>query len=83
MSPDRSEFLVHRVVVLLTEIRLKKEISMNKLAWMSGVSPKGIAFIEQGKTSPTLRNICRIADALEVSLPSLFTQADQMIPRTK
>lgn len=74
---------MHRVVVLLTEIRLKKEISMNKLAWMSGVSPKGIAFIEQGKTSPTLRNICRIADALEVSLPSLFTQADQMIPRTK
>lgn len=74
---------MHRVVVLLTEIRLKKEISMNKLAWMSGVSPKGIAFIEQGKTSPTLRNICRIADALEVSLASLFTQADQMIPRTK
>ena len=56
---------------------------MNKLAWMSSVSPKGIAFIEQGKTSPTLRNICRIADALEVSLPILITQADQMIPRTK
>ncbi len=83
MSSDRSELLVHQVVALLTQIRGEKGISMNKLAWMSSVSPKGIAFIEQGKTSPTLRNICRIADALEVSLPLLFTKADQMLPKKK
>ena len=79
MSTDVSESFVCQVVALLVEIRLEKGISMNKLAWMSGVSPKGIAFIEQGKTSPTLRNIHRIAAALEVSLPVLFTKADQML----
>ena len=54
---------------------------MNKLAWMSGVSPKGIAFIELGKNSPTLRNICRIADARGVSVPKLFSDAEKVVPR--
>jgi transcriptional regulator with XRE-family HTH domain len=69
--------------MLLTQIREEKVISMNKLAWMAGVSPKGIAFIEQGKNSPTLRNICRLADALDVSLPALFTAAEDLVADEK
>jgi transcriptional regulator with XRE-family HTH domain len=83
VSSDRSELLVRQVVLLLIQAREEKGISMNKLAWMADVSPKGIAFIEQGKNSPTLRNICRLADALEVSLPTLFAVADEMVPRGK
>lgn len=77
MSSDQSEQLVHHVVAILTEARHRKAISMNKLAWMSGVSAKGIAFIEQGKNSPTLRNICRLADALEIPIPKLFADAEK------
>ncbi len=52
---------------------------MNKLAWMSGLSPKAIAFIEQGKNSPTLRNIVRMADALELSTPEVFAEAEKLL----
>ena len=52
---------------------------MNKLAWMSGLSPKTIAFIEQGKNSPTLRNVVRLADALELSVPNLFARAEKLL----
>jgi transcriptional regulator with XRE-family HTH domain len=69
--------------MLLTQAREEKGISVNKLAWMADVSPKGIAFIEQGRNSPTLRNVCRLADALDVSLPALFAAADEMVPRGK
>lgn len=81
MSSDRSEILVQQVVALLVEARQRKELSMNKLAWMSGISPKGIAFIEQGKNSPTLRNICRLAEALGLSLPKLLADAEKSVPK--
>ena len=77
MLPDRSETLVRLVVVILAEARHDNGLSMNKLAWMAGVSPKAIAFIEQGKNSPTLRNICRLALAMEISLPKLFSEAEK------
>ena len=83
MHPDRSEKLVRHVVVILTAERRAKELSMNKLAWMAGLSPKAIAFIEQGKNSPTLRNICRLADALELSLPNLFAKAEKEFSNTE
>jgi transcriptional regulator with XRE-family HTH domain len=79
MAYDRSGILVQNVVEILCEIRKEKGISMNKLAWMSGVSAKGIAFIERGTNSPTLRNICRIADALGVDLPQLFAKAEKRV----
>ncbi len=79
MLPDRSENFVRHAVAILVEERQKKSLSMNKLAWMAGLSPKAIAFIEQGKNSPTLRNICRLADALEVPIPRLFSEAEERI----
>jgi transcriptional regulator with XRE-family HTH domain len=79
MLADRSEILVRQVVVILAEARHDKGLSMNKLAWMAGLSPKAIAFIEQGKNSPTLRNICRLANALGKSLPDLFSEAERRI----
>jgi XRE family transcriptional regulator, regulator of sulfur utilization len=81
MSSDRSELLVSHVVAILKDARLKKQLSINQLAWMSGVSAKGIAFIEQGKNSPTLRSIYRIADALELPVPKLFAAADKAVLR--
>ena len=79
MLPDRSEILVRKVVEILSANRRAKELSMNKLAWMSGLSPKAIAFIEQGKNSPTLRNIVRFADALELSIPEVFAEAEKLL----
>lgn len=83
MLPERSEVLVQKVVMILAKKRRAKELSMNKLAWMSGLSPKAIAFIEQGKNSPTLRNVIRLADALELPILKLFAEAEKLILEEK
>ena len=77
VSSQRADKLVELIVLKLARLRIQKDISINKLAWMSGISPKGIAFIEQGVNSPTLRNILRLADALEVSLVDILRQIEQ------
>ena len=76
---DRSEIFVKNVVTILVESRRSKDLSMNKLAWMSGLSPKAIAFIEQGINSPTLRNVIRLADALEIPISELFSGAENLV----
>ncbi len=76
MPADRADSFVFETVHVLRKSREDKNISINKLAWLSGVSPKGIAFIEAGKNSPTLRNVIRLADALELPIPELFRQAE-------
>ena len=77
MPADRAESFVREVVLVLKKNRLERDISINKLSWLSGVSPKGIAFIEDGKNSPTLRNVIRLADALEMPLVELIGDAEK------
>jgi DNA-binding XRE family transcriptional regulator len=74
MRQGVSDFLAERLAVKLAEARKAKGFSINKLAWMSGVSPKAIAFIEQGVHSPTLKTFFRLAVALELDLPVAFEQ---------
>ena len=66
MRGDISDFLAEKLVSHLAEVRKAKSLSINKLAWMSGVSPKAIAFIERGVHSPRLKTFFRLAVALEM-----------------
>ena len=63
----------------LKEIRIERGLSQNKLALLSGLSRQAIAFIEQGKKSPTLGTLQKLADALNVSVSMLISenQSDQ------
>lgn len=74
MGRDFSDFLAEAFVKQLVEARAAKGISINKLAWMSGVSPKAIAFIEQGVHSPTLKTFLRLVLALELDLSQALEQ---------
>jgi transcriptional regulator with XRE-family HTH domain len=76
MPSQHADRLVDLVVLKLASLRIQKSISINKLAWMSGISPKGIALIEQRVNSPTLRNVLRMAEALEVSLGDILTEIE-------
>ena len=56
--------------------RIKQDISQEKLAEMSGLHRTTLGIIENGKNSPTLDSIARIAIALNLSLSEMVLFED-------
>ncbi|MES2995953.1 MAG: helix-turn-helix transcriptional regulator [Verrucomicrobiota bacterium] len=79
MASNRPELIAEQIVSKMMQIRLEKGLSVNKLAWMSGVSPSAITFIENGTHSPTLKTFLRIATALELDVAHLYWEADKAV----
>ena len=52
--------------------RIKQEISQEKLAELAGLHRTTLGTIENGKTSPTLDSIARIANALNLTISELL-----------
>ena len=53
--------------------RIKQEISQEELAELAGLHRTTLGSIENGKTSPTLDSIARIANALKLTISELLT----------
>ncbi|KAM3116298.1 helix-turn-helix domain-containing protein [Phormidesmis sp. 146-33] len=53
--------------------RRELDITQEELAERAGVHRSYIANVERGEINPALENIEKIAEALEVSIPVLFT----------
>lgn len=62
-------FIAQRV----RSLRTARGLSLEQLAGLSGVSKSMISLIERGETSPTAAVLNKLADALSVSLPALFS----------
>jgi transcriptional regulator with XRE-family HTH domain len=56
----------------LRRLRRKRDLSLDQLAHLSGVSRAMLGQIETGKSAPTINLLARIADALMVSVSSLI-----------
>lgn len=56
------------VKIMLKEIRTKRKITLRQLEAASGISLAALSRIENGKVSPTVYELDRIAIALDVSL---------------
>ena len=56
------------VKIMLKEIRAKRKITLRQLEAASGISLAALSRIENGKVSPTVYELDRIAIALDVSL---------------
>lgn len=56
----------------IREQRKRKEKTQEQLAELLGIDQKHMSRIELGKSYPSLDRLIKIAEALEVSLPSLF-----------
>lgn len=56
----------------IRELRKDAGLTQEQLADHLGIEQKHISLIELGKSYPSLDRLMRIAEALQVSLPSLF-----------
>ena len=65
------------VVRLLSAERIRRELSMNRLAEKSGLSQSMISLLERGMRSPTLDTLLRVAIALDVDLSELLRKASK------
>jgi transcriptional regulator with XRE-family HTH domain len=61
-----------KIKILVWEERTRKNISLEELESMSGISSSTLNRIENGKTSPTLDKLGKIAEALNVEVEDLF-----------
>lgn len=50
----------------IKDVRIAKKISQNALARKIGMSQGYLSELESNKKSPTLRQLCKIAEALDV-----------------
>lgn len=60
------------VKIMVKEVRAKKNISVRRLAEISGISKTYINEVENGQKNPTIEVLCTLAKALEVPVSDLF-----------
>lgn len=58
--------------VLTWQARVSKNLTLQQLAALTGISKTTLNTIENGKTSPTLRQLEAIAKALEMKISDLY-----------
>lgn len=56
----------------LKTLRKEKKLTQKELAEQIGISQKSYSHWESGKNEPSLENLIKLADLLEVSLDWLF-----------
>lgn len=70
--------LARVVGVNLKRLRRRQGYSLERLAKLSGVSRAMLGQIETGRSVPTIGLLSKIAEALDVSIPSLLTSQDSV-----
>ena len=60
----------------VAQLRIEKGLSQDKLAWEGNMARSFIGEVERGQRNPTLTNICKLADALNVKKSDLFYLID-------
>ena len=63
------------VVRLLRTERIRREISLNRLAEKAGLSRSMVSYVERGMRHPTLDTLLRITEALDLDLWRLIKRA--------
>lgn len=67
----------------IRELRKGRGLSQDQLAEVIGIDQKHMSRIELGKSYPSLDRLMRIAEALQVPLPSLFEFMHLESPETQ
>jgi putative transcriptional regulator len=65
------------VMNAVRETRVRREITQEQLAELTGLARQSIISIEKGRFLPTIETALRLADALQVSIEDLFWLTDK------
>jgi transcriptional regulator with XRE-family HTH domain len=76
-DPEAGSDLTPVVSANLRRLRVKRGLSLERLAKASGVSRAMLGQIELGQSTPTINVLWRIARALEVSFSALISQREK------
>jgi len=76
-KPIPSRRIVASVARQLKAERIRRGVSMTKLAEESGLSQQMISYVERGMRSPTLDTLLRIARVLDVDLWQILKGASK------
>ena len=71
------ESVSSHVAKLLQQERERQNVSMTRLAEMSGLSQGMISLVEHEQRNPSLDTLLRICHALKVELSSVLNQAER------
>lgn len=67
----------------LKSLRVSRNLSLDKLAYLTGVSKAMLGQIERGDTNPTVSTLWKIANGLKVSFTSLVREEEKHIQLVK
>jgi transcriptional regulator with XRE-family HTH domain len=77
-SIEHYEALRSDIVRLLREERERRKLSKYAVSQRSGVSQSMLSLVERGLRNPTMELLLRIADGIEVDLPSIIKKAQRI-----
>ncbi|MES2933660.1 MAG: helix-turn-helix transcriptional regulator, partial [Pseudomonadota bacterium] len=73
LAPDELDNTIENLVAAnLARLRAARNLSLDALARLSGVSRAMLAQIESGRSVPSIRVLHRVASALQVSVPAFL-----------
>lgn len=64
--------IIMHVEILLREVRKRKNVSLEQLSKMTGISTSHLNYIERQVKEPSISMLCRIAIALKVDIKELY-----------
>jgi len=77
MKKTREEKIINELVRYLKILRLRSDLSHNKLSLKAGITRPAISQIESGKRMPTLLVCLKIARALGKNLGDIIAVCEQ------
>lgn len=73
-EPDR---VVKQLGKRIAQLRRERSLSQGTFAEKIGATPQWISQLERGTASPTVHTLCKVANALDVTLSELFGDKDR------
>jgi transcriptional regulator with XRE-family HTH domain len=79
-APKTAEDLFGEV---LRELRKKRGLSQEELAFKSGYHATYVGQLERGKKSPSLRAIMSLATSLDISASEFLSRLESLLPKVR
>jgi transcriptional regulator with XRE-family HTH domain len=75
LSDQKRRAICAEVARLLRAERLKRGVSMTRLAEQAGLSQQMVSYMERGMRNPTIDVLLRVSGALEIRFDSIIGRA--------